>query len=714
MNLKKIIVTFIFIILIGLGGNSIYAEELASMYEAPQFAAGEILLSQSKRELNAVNPTPYSNYAGRSFPGARGSNQLVLYTSRYGERTGTNEFGTEAIIEGNTVVELSGADSFIPENGAVLSGHGTAKNWINANITVGTKIYYDDVSGVITTYTTSQSYMFEALKKIDEANTMIDYYKMSYPGYDWRTPISYIREAENYMRKGEKNPNQMQKYSQLAIESANYAIKSVLPFRTNEFKGVWLRPTETSNLQITEAIKRLKEAGIDNIFIETYFHGRTIFPSKTMEQYGFISQNEKFIGFDPLRVWIEEAHKNNIKVHIWFETFYVGNMPPASHQRNILAVKPEWGNKTLSAYTVSGATPSASEHNGYFLDPSNPEVQEFLEKLLTEIITEYKPDGINLDYIRYPQSISTYASGNWGYTENARNMFNAQYGVDPVTLKTSDPLWYAWSRFRRESVTQFVKNIGILGRKHGIYVSAVIFPDKSVAYTRKLQDWAAWSQNHYINGFTPLFLTCDTKTLNTQISTVQNYKEPETDLFAGLFVTFMGGSEEDLIRQIHETRKLKTNGVIMFDYAHLGDKYIKALSARAFSSDGKTNIKKNDSFENTKTINTKTSTSKPTNLKSTNPKPTNIKPVNNKSANWTKPTEKSGIKIQYTPQNNNNNNSNNYNNSTIYYNDNNYNNNIGDNNNFMIPKYDPEYHKKVKNQAPTPSLVPQKKKFWEY
>ena len=239
MNFKKLFI-FIFIIFIGICTNAVVAEELSSMYAVPQFDQGEILLSQSKREIDAVNPTPYSNPAGRSFPGARGSNQLILYTPKYGERTGTNEFGTEAVIEGNTVVELSGADSFIPENGAVLSGHGMAKNWINVNITVGTKVYYDDITGVITTYTTSKSYMYEALKKIDEANAMIDYYKMSYPGYDWKTPISYIREAENYMRKGEKNPNQMQKYSQLAIDSANYAMKSVLPFRTNEFKGVWL------------------------------------------------------------------------------------------------------------------------------------------------------------------------------------------------------------------------------------------------------------------------------------------------------------------------------------------------------------------------------------------------------------------------------------------------------------------------------------------
>ena len=592
MKLKYIVITLLLLIL------EIFIPVLAdsdyTMMEPYQMEENEILFSQSRRQVDAVNPTSLSNKAGSYSPGGRGSNQLILYTSEYGPRTNTNEFGAEAIIEGNTVVELSGADSFIPaKSGAVISGHGTAKNWLNSNISIGTKIYYDPATKVITTYTTSQSYIFEAVKKIDEANAMISYYKETNPSYDFKAPMNYIKDAQNYVRKGQKNPGSIQKYSQQAIEAANSAIKSVLPFRINEFKGVWLRPVETSEDEIIKSVEKIKRAGIDNIFLETYFHGRTIFPSKTMKDYGFIQQNEKFAGFDPLKIWIKEAHKNNIKVHIWFETFYVGNMKPSSNPQNILAVKPDWGNKTLYGYESANATPSSSEHNGYFLDPSNAQVQEFLQKLLNEIITCYKPDGINLDYIRYPQAISLSPSGNWGYTENARSMFYQLYGVDPVDIKLSDPLWARWGDFRRQQVTNFVKKVSEIGKKNSVYVSAVIFPDKSVAYSRKMQDWAVWSQNHYLQGLTPLFLTCNPKTLNSQVRTVINNKAPETDLFAGLFVTFMGGSEEDLIRQIHETRKLNVNGVILFDFAHLGDKYVKALSKRVFSSSGKNNKSEN-------------------------------------------------------------------------------------------------------------------------
>ena len=58
---------------------------------------------------------------------------------------------------------------------------------------------------------------------------------------------------------------------------------------------------------------------------------------------------------------------------------------------------------------------------------------------------------------------------------------------------------------------------------------------------------------------------------------VIKYKNPKTNLYAGLFVTFMNGSQSDLIRQIHEARKLKIDGFSIFDYAHFQDSYITTL-----------------------------------------------------------------------------------------------------------------------------------------
>lgn len=546
----------------------------------------EIIFSQKVYPISAIDPTIATNASASFYPGLRGANQLIIYTPAYGLRTNTNEFGAEAIVNGNMVTSLSGADSMIPSDGLVISTHGNAKKWMNENIIVGTKIYVNSDAKTLTVYLTSDSFLYGAKEKIKEAQGIVDYYKdLSYM-YDPKKPLECIDKAQDYLRKAEKDPKDVQKYSTHAIEAANMALAKSIPFDKNEVKGIWVRPKETTAKEIIDSIDRIQAAGIDNIFLETYFHGKTIFPSKTMENYQFNTQNPIFCGIDPLKIWVEEAHKRNMKVHIWFETFYVGNQNPKDDPKSILAVHPEWGNKTKRDFDSLNPVPSPSEHGGYFIDPANPNVQQFLECLITEIIQCYHPDGINLDYIRYPQSIASKFAGydlsNWGYTEYARSEFKIQYCKDPIDITADEPLWDSWSRYRQDKITAFVSRISNLTKQNGLTLTSVIFPDRQKALETKQQDWKTWSALGYIDGFTPLLLTCDAATARTMMRDVIKNKCPNTDLYAGLFITFMGGSNEDLLRQIHEARKLKTKGVILFDYAHLNDRYIRTLTASVF------------------------------------------------------------------------------------------------------------------------------------
>lgn len=581
MNFFKIKVFLLLFLIIGQCFISLQAQE------CPTTRPNEVIFSQKVYPINAIDPTMLTNTAGSFYPGLRGAGQMIVYTPNFGLRTGTNEFGTEAIVNGNIVTSLSGADSIIPCDGLVISGHGSAKKWINENIILGSKIYVNKDSKTLTVYVTSDSFLYGAKAKIKEAQDIMNYYRdLSYM-YDYKKPYTYIEKAKDYLRKAENDPKNVQRYSTMAITAANQALATSIPYEKNEFKGIWVRPTETTPEGIVASIEKIKAAGIDNIILETYFHGETIFPSKTMELYQFTPQNEKFLGFDPLKVWIEEAHKRNMKVHIWFETFYVGNENPKYNPKSILAVNRDWGNKTKRDFDSISAVPSPSEHGGYFLDPANPDVQQFLVDLITEIIQKYHPDGINLDYIRYPQSIAAKFAGydlsNWGYTEYARNEFKKLYGKDPIDISYNDALWDTWAKYRQDKVTSFVLRISNLTKQNKIMLTAVIFPDRQKALETKQQDWKTWSSLGYVDGFTPLLLTCDAKTANLMLQDVIKNKSQNTNLYAGLFITFMDGSSEDLLRQIQEARKLNAKGVIMFDLAHFNDKYARTLTEGAFA-----------------------------------------------------------------------------------------------------------------------------------
>ncbi len=593
--MKRTLFLLVFIILTFFCGNA-FAQDVYLPYIPSQ---NEIIFNQSMFKIDVVDPVASTNWKGINYPGLRGANQLVIYTPSFGMRTGTNEFGTEAIVVGDTVTSLSGADSLIPANGFVISGHGQAKKWINENIMVGSKIYLDFDKKIITSYITSDTFLYSARERIREVQNMMAYYLQTNSNYSQKRTEMNLNKANDLISKAQKNSEDSQKYSSKAIDYANQAMATVIPYDSNELKGVWIRPTYFEKKDIETVLDSMQNAGINNVFIETYYHGKTIFPSKTMEKYGFIKQYEDYMGFDPLKVWINEAHRRNIKVHIWFQTFYVGNKPPETHPQYILAQRPQWANYQKKNANSSTIAYSVSEHNGYFIDPANPEVQAFLYELLCEIVHRYQPDGINLDYIRYPQSLSSnyqnYDMSNWGYTSYARAEFKEIYGVDPIDIKPTDPLWNYWHYYRCSKITNFVRKVSNLCRANKVELTAVIFPNRAGALDTKLQDWKNWSINNFVDGFTPLFLTCDDKTAMNLMEEVLRNKSASTKLYAGLFVTFMNGSNADLIKQIHAARKYSLNGLILFDYAHLKDSYVQTLTESVFKPDGKEIVSQNSS-----------------------------------------------------------------------------------------------------------------------
>lgn len=578
--------------------NIVSAQDVFMPYEPAQ---NEVIFNQSMYKVDVIDPVVSTNLKGLNYPGLRGANQLVIYSPSFGFRTNTNEFGTEAIVEGDRVVSLSGADSLIPANGFVISGHGSAKKWINENLMVGTKIYLDVDNKIITSYITSDTFLFSAKSKIQEVIDMMAYYSQTYISYNQKRTEQNVTKAKEYIDKAQKYSEDSQKYSSKAIEYANQALATVIPYNPNELKGVWIRPTYFDKKEIEEVLDTLEDTGINNVFIETFYHGKTIFPSKTMEKYGFIKQYEDYVGFDPLKIWISEAHKRGIKVHVWFQSFYVGNLPPETNPEYILAQRPNWANYQKKNVNSSTIPYSVSEHNGYFIDPANPEVQTFLYELLCEIVNRYRPDGINLDYIRYPQALSSsysnYDKSNWGYTPYARTEFREMYGTDPLEITPRDNLWDYWRFYRCSKVTNFVRKVSGLCRANNVLLTAVIFPNRINALETKLQDWKNWSANNFVDGFTPLFLTCDDKTAMNLMEDVLRNKSANTKLYAGLFVTFMNGSNSDLIKQIHAARKYSLNGLIVFDYAHFGESYRNVLKESVFKPVKRTASQLEESYQ---------------------------------------------------------------------------------------------------------------------
>ena len=55
-------------------------------------------------------------------------------------------------------------------------------------------------------------------------------------------------------------------------------------------------------------------------------------------------------------------------------------------------------------------------------------------------------------------------------------------------------------------------------------------------------------------------------------------------VYPGLFAGFIESDPEDLLRQIHIIRKLRLQGIILFDWAHLNAGYLEVLKTSVFKN----------------------------------------------------------------------------------------------------------------------------------
>lgn len=575
-------------------------------------------------KLNVTNPTVANNPMGSGFPGYRASNQIIRYDSGYGRpTTGTNEFGFEVTVRNGIVVAQEGSDSTIPADGYVLSGHGKGRSWLIANAPIGARIEISPEGDMVTSFTDFNTYAYQ-----------FDQQWAQSPCADQAWNVSGTSDPVcNLIRdKKDKAVRQFEEgKTALAAQTITEALENVHrriwasyeAFPANVIRGAWHRPVEKTPAAVGQTLDTLKAAGINSVFLETYFHGYTIFPSNTYKEYGLVAENPKFAGIDLLQTWVEQAHQRNMQVHVWFQTFYGGTKaykPPGP----ILAKYPEWANVQYSAlmpvdlkvdgakslvmtnvYKANGYSPakadeqsrlmkspekpvaSTLELGGYFLDPANPEVQTFLLKLTKEIVTRYKVDGFQLDYIRYPASFPSdrfsYRKTTWGYTDVARKAFKGQYGIDPVDIDPKNPefdsLWKAWNGYKVAQVNNFVHKATQTIRQANpkVKISAAVFPDSESALALKHQDWAAWALNGWVDFYAPMTLTSATKVVERDTRNMVSVTNGKVPVFSGIFGPFNDNSAEHVLRQIDVAKQAGAKGYVLFDTAHLTSRMLEAL-----------------------------------------------------------------------------------------------------------------------------------------
>lgn len=262
-----------------------------------------------------------------------------------------------------------------------------------------------------------------------------------------------------------------------------------------EFRGIWVHNWKNGLLcpeEVDATVKWAVDTNMNAIIVQVRKAGDAYYNSA----YEPRATNIKGApDFDPLGYAISQARANGLEIHAWFNVYRVATGTAQLPPNHVAALHPEWLSED-----VNGNNKSA---DGIFLDPGVPEVNSYIASLIADILSKYDIDGINLDFIRYPDK-------NWGYNPIAVQRFNAEYGR---TGKPSpnDPQWCQW---RRNNVTEMVRTIrneiNIIKPKAKLSAATITWGacptdfTRTDAYSRVFQDWRLWMEQGLLDANIPM------------------------------------------------------------------------------------------------------------------------------------------------------------------------------------------------------------------
>jgi uncharacterized lipoprotein YddW (UPF0748 family) len=303
---------------------------------------------------------------------------------------------------------------------------------------------------------------------------------------------------------------------------------------------------------LVEIFETLQKKHFNTVFFQVRSRGNTFYKSRfepwAAELTGTLGRDP---GWDPLEFAIEEAHKRGLEIHAWFNVakVYNGGVPPLSSPLHILRSHPEW------AQLYKGE---------WWVDMGRPEVRQYTENLVMELVRLYDLDGIHFDYIRYPgekfedwNSFRIYGDGaerdDWrrnNVTQFVREMYAQIIDEKPMMKVGCAPMGVYKP---------------IPGAQSGFSGYDELYQDARLWLQEKIQDYVApqlyWDFGEQINPNDPDFRAlCIDWSKN-------NFGR---HVYAGLGV-YRENIQKEITEQIYLTRSVECQGQSFFRYENILD-----------------------------------------------------------------------------------------------------------------------------------------------
>jgi len=234
--------------------------------------------------------------------------------------------------------------------------------------------------------------------------------------------------------------------------------------------------------EVDQLLDLAHQYNFNQIFFQTRYRGDALYQANrtdsTYKNTEHLCYTVKDSTFDPLAYAIKKAKPMGIEIHAWVTVFVVT-------PHDLWKIQPDhiyYKHTDWMTYNRAGQAMKNDVAEGAFFDVGVPAAREYFKNVVSDIVSNYAIDGVQFDYIRYPDS---------------------SYGHNPIALNEYAKVKgeVAWPKWKQQQLNQFVKELytQIKSINPKVQVSAAVIANRDKALNKYSQDWPLWLSKKYID-----------------------------------------------------------------------------------------------------------------------------------------------------------------------------------------------------------------------
>lgn len=315
-----------------------------------------------------------------------------------------------------------------------------------------------------------------------------------------------------------------------------------------ELRGVYMELTDSPGYGVYPVVadgdwqrffRELKSHGINAIFPNVVSPAGAIYPSSVVSRKPLNSLQGQP---DLLKVILSAARLEGLQVHAW--TIEWHNAPKGTDRDRLV--------RDANGKTANTLCPSVKEN------------REQMRRMILELATNYAIDGLQYDYMRFPE-------GGFCYCRHCREAFQKTAGVVvsewPKDVLSGGTFEKPYLEFLYGSLNSFVREMYPLLKKANpkIAVSAAVWArDAGSRVPGVRQDWGAWVREGALDFIVPMNYGND-----WILKHYADFATNEMKEVAGRMPVVFGlgaymDTPEGLVRSVKLNRELKAAGSILY------------------------------------------------------------------------------------------------------------------------------------------------------